>query len=53
MSNEKYTITCKGKPLYTELTEEEYFNIMEDLAQKFYESGSPTPQEINTEIIGD
>jgi|TARA_R110000868_G_scaffold68159_4_gene201538 hypothetical protein len=47
----KYNILCKGRKIYTDLTEEEYFNTMEDLAYDFYQSGSPNPNEIETEVI--
>jgi hypothetical protein len=47
----KYNIICKGRKIYTNLTEEEYFNTMEDLAIDFYQSGSPNPNEIETEIF--
>ena len=50
---DKYNIICKGRKIYSSLTEEEYFNIMEDLANDFYQTGSPNPNEIETEIIGD
>jgi hypothetical protein len=49
----KYNILCKGRKIYTELTEEEYFNTMEDLSVDFYQTGSPDPNEITTEIIGE
>jgi hypothetical protein len=47
----KYNILCKGRKIYIDLAEEEYFNTMEDLAIEFYESGSPHPEELETEII--
>lgn len=47
----KYNILCKGRKIYTHLTEEEYFNIMEDLAIQYYQTGTPDPQELETEII--
>jgi hypothetical protein len=47
----KYNIICKGRKIYTNLTEEEYFNTMEDLASDFYQTGSPNPNEIETEIF--
>ncbi len=53
MSNESYNIICKGRKIYSNLTEEEYFDIMEDLSQQFYQTGSPNPKEIETEIIGE
>ena len=48
---DKYNILCKGRKIYSSLTEEEYFNIMEDLANDFYQTGSPNPNEIETEIF--
>jgi hypothetical protein len=53
MSNNstKYNILCKGRKIYSDLTEEEYFNTMEDLAIEFYQSGSPHPEELETEIM--
>jgi len=53
MANEFYNIICKGQKIYSSLTVEEYFNIMEDLADQFYQTGSPKPEEIETEIIGE
>ena len=49
----KYDILCKGRKIYTNLTEEEYFDTMEDLAIEYYQSGSPHPDDLETEIIGD
>ena len=51
MANERYNILCKGRRIYTSLTEEEYFNIMEDLSIEFYQTGSPSPEELETEIL--
>lgn len=53
MVNESYNILCKGRKIYSSLTEEEYFNIMEDLAIEYYQTGTPKPEELETEIIGD
>jgi hypothetical protein len=53
MTNESYNIICKGRKIYSNLTEEEYFNTMEDLSKQFYQTGSPNPNEIETEIIGE
>ena len=53
MSKEFYNILCKGRKIYSNLTEEEYFNTMEDLANDFYFSGTPHPNEIETEIIAE
>jgi hypothetical protein len=51
MSNERYNILCKGRRIYTSLTEEEYFNVMEDLSIEFYQTGSPRPEDLETEIL--
>ena len=51
MSNELYNIYCKGRKLYSNLTQEEYFDTMEDLSIEFYQTGTPRPEDLNTEII--
>ena len=52
-NTEKYNILCNGRKIYQNLTQDEYFDVMEDLAQQFYSTGSPSPSELETEIIGD
>jgi hypothetical protein len=52
-SDEKYNILCKGRKIYSNLTEEQYFQIMEDLSFQYYRTGSPSPGELETEIIGE
>jgi hypothetical protein len=51
MSNERYNILCKGRRIYSALTEEEYFDVMEDLSIEFYQTGSPRPEDLETEIL--
>ena len=51
MTTELYTILHRNEVLYEHLTEGEYFDTMEDLSQRFYETGSPNPSELNTLII--
>jgi hypothetical protein len=53
MSNDRYNILCKGRKIYQNLTEEEYFDIMEDLSIEYYQTGSPKPEHLITEIVGD
>lgn len=53
MSNERYNILHKGKRIYSTLREEEYFDAMEDLSIEFYQTGSPNPENIETEILLD
>lgn len=50
---ERYNILCKGRVIYKHLTEQEYFDIMEDLAIQYYQTGSPNPSELETELIGE
>ena len=47
----KYNILCKGEVIYSKLTEEEYFNKLEDLAQDYYDTGIPHPTDLKTEIV--
>ena len=51
MANELYNILCKGRRIYSSLTEEEYFDIMEDLSIEYYQTGSPSPEDLETEIL--
>ena len=47
---ELYRILIDGKEVYTALGQGEYFNIMEDYALEFYQTGSPHPDSLRTEI---
>jgi hypothetical protein len=51
MIQTEYTILHRGAVLYKGLTEEEYFDIMENLSIEFYQKGSPRPQDLETKII--
>ena len=51
MANSLYNIYCRGRRIYSHLTEEEYFDTMEDLSIEYYQTGSPRPDELDTEII--
>lgn len=50
-SNERYNVYINEVKSYSELTEEEYFDLMEDLAQEYYKNGTPRANEIRTETI--
>ena len=50
MTNESYNIYCKGRKIYSDLTQEKYFDIMEDLSIEFYQTGSPSPEDLYTEV---
>lgn len=51
MTNESYNILCKGRRIFSRLTEEEYFNVMEDLSIQYYQTGTPKPEDLETEIL--
>ncbi len=53
MAQDKYNIYCKEKQIYSDLSQIEYFNIMEDLSIEFYQTGTPNPQDLRTEIYQD
>jgi len=47
---ELYKILIDDKEVFTGLGQSEYFSIMEDYALEFYQTGSPHPDTIKTEI---
>ena len=47
---DRYSIYIKDIEKFSDLSEHEYFYIMEDLAIEFYQTGKPNPAEIRTEI---
>tara|TARA_X000000368_G_scaffold171524_1_gene135268 strand:+ start:890 stop:1048 length:159 start_codon:yes stop_codon:yes gene_type:complete len=50
----RYNILIDGEVVYKNLTEDEYFNTIEDLAQDYYiDNSSPNPSNIKTEFIED
>ena len=46
---ELYRIIRDGKVIFDDLSQMEYFDIMEDLAIEFYQTGSPTSDQLKTE----
>lgn len=48
-----YTILVKGKELYSNLTQFEYMERMEDLSIEYYKTGSPDPTDITTKVTKD
>ena len=50
---DRYSIYIQGVEKFSDLSQFEYFDIMEDLATEFYQTGNPDPSDIRTEIIGD
>jgi hypothetical protein len=47
---DKYCILCNGRVIYKDLSEEEMFDVMDDLSQQFYETGAPHPEDIVVEF---
>jgi len=45
-----YDIFIDGVLEYSDLTEDEYFDRMEDLSEQYYLTGSPNPKIIKTKI---
>ena len=50
---ERYNITIGDKLTHEKLSQSEYFNVMEDLAQEFYHNGTPNPCDVHTTIVKD
>lgn len=53
VNKDSYTVLVKGVVKYNNLTESEYFDIMDNLAIEYYQSGHPRPSDIKTIIKGD
>jgi hypothetical protein len=49
-SDETYNILCRGRKIYSNLTAKEYFEVLENLSIEYYQTGSPKPEELETEI---
>lgn len=53
MNKEFYNVLCKGRKIYTHLSQEEYFDVMDDLSVQYYLTGSPNPEDLETEILSE
>jgi len=51
MAEERYNVLLNGEIIHSNLTQTEYFDVVEDLASDFYQTGSPSPNELETEVI--
>ena len=47
---ESYNILIKDKVIFSNLSEYEMFERLEDLSIEFYQTGQPDPNDIKTEI---
>ena len=45
-----YDVYRKDVLIASDLAEDEYFDLMEDLAQEFYKTGSPMNKDLRTEM---
>ena len=45
-----YTILKNGEEVFTDLSQNEYFDKMDELAEEFYEKGTPHPLELRTDV---
>ena len=46
---EKYDILCRGRKIYKNLSQLDYFEVMEDLALEYYKTGTPDPADLETQ----
>ena len=47
---DRYYVTIDGRGGFDDLSESQYFELMNDLAIEFYRTGYPRPDQIHTEI---
>lgn len=50
---ESFRILCNGRVLYQYLSQEDMFEVMDELSQQFYETGLPNPEDLVVECVGD
>jgi len=50
MRETKYTILKNGEAVFTDLSESEYFDRMQDFAVEFYLTGKNDPSEFTTQM---
>ena len=50
LMSHRYSIYIQDECKFSDLTQHEYFDIMEDLAIEYYQTGLPSPQDLRTEI---
>ena len=51
MHRTKYTILKNGKAVFSDLSQSEYFDRMQDFAVEFYLTGNNDPDQFTTEMI--
>jgi hypothetical protein len=48
---ETYRILCNGRVIYNEISQDEMFDIIDELSEQFYETGVPNPGDLMVECI--
>ena len=51
MHRTKYTILKNGKAVFSDLSQSEYFDRMQDFAVEYYLTGNNNPDQFTTEMI--
>ena len=51
MRRTKYTILKNGKAVFSDLSQSEYFDRMQDFAVEYYLTGNNNPDQFTTEMI--
>jgi hypothetical protein len=50
---ESFRILCAGRVLYQYLSQDEMFDVMDELSQQYYETGLPNPEDLVVECTSD
>jgi hypothetical protein len=48
---DKYRILCNERVIYNNLSEEDMFEVMDELSQQYYETGVPKPDDLVVECL--
>ena len=46
---ERYDILCRGRKIYKNLSQLDYFEVMQDLSVEYYKTGTPDPADLETQ----
>ena len=50
---ESFRILCDGRVLYQSLSQDEMFEVMDELSEQFYQTGVPNPDDLVVECTSD
>jgi len=48
-----FRILCSGRVIYQNLSQEEMFDVLDDLSEQFYETGVPNPEDLVVECMSE